>query len=182
MKNTCRSIRSLSFITLISLLTAFAFPSVVSAATTTLKAIINPGTLDLVAPSIATISAVTLGGAEQVAQGSLGDITITDNRGSGAGWSVTLATSDFTANTTQTIPAANLSVEPGSVTVLTGKSDGVTAGAVKSPTAAGDPLVIMNAGESKGMGRYKISPVIKLTIPSETLAGEYTATITVTVI
>lgn len=161
----------------------FLLNSNVQAATTTLQAVINPGTLTLASPTVATISAITLEGTSQTSTGSLGAITINDNRGTGSGWSVTLTVSDFTCCTpARTIGATNLTINPGLVTTLSGKVSGVTSGSSRSLTSSSDAATLMNAVTNSGMGSYRVSPTLSLAVPGEAFAGTYTATVTITVI
>lgn len=153
------------------------------AATTTLNAVINPGTLTISNPQVASISAVTLEGTSQISSGSLGDFSVVDNRGSGAGWSVTVSVSDFTCcSPTKTIEVSNLTINPGSLAVISGKSSGVSSGGARSFTSTKDSTTLMSAVSGAGLGSYKVSPTITLAIPADAYAGTYTATLTVTVI
>ena len=157
--------------------------SVSKAATTTLNAVINPGSLTVTNSSVASISAVTLEGVSQSSTGSLGPITVTDNRGTGAGWSVTMTVSDFTCcEPVRTIPSTNLTVNPGSVNIVSGKSVGVSAGESHTVSSATDPVTLMTAIADSGLGSYRVTPNITLSIPGDAYAGTYTATVTVTII
>lgn len=154
-----------------------------AAATTTLNAIINSGTLTITNPSIATISAVNLEGTAQASTGSLGSVTVTDNRGTGMGWSVTAAVSDFSCCTPlKTITADNLQIDPGMLTAVTGKTAGVTAGNTHKFSSSEDPATLMTAVTGSGMGSYRVTPSISLAIPPDAYAGTYTATIIITII
>lgn len=165
------------------LIVSFLSPSFSLAATTNLQATINPGTLTISNPTIATISAVTLEGTSQESTGSLGSITVVDNRGNGAGWSVTMTVSDFTCCTpVRTIGVSDLTVKPGLVTVVAGKQTGVNAGEDHKFSATDDAATLMVAVTGGGLGSYRISPSIALSVPADAYAGTYTATVTVTVI
>lgn len=169
------------WLTLITLLLNYSV--ITRAATTTLNAVINPGSLTIANPSIATISAVTLEGISQTSTGSLGAFTVTDNRGSGAGWSVTFNVSPFTCcNGAQAIDVSNLTMNPGNLTVVSGKSVGVLAGDAHRFMSADDSATLMTAVGGSGLGSYRVSPTLTLTIPTDAYAGTYTATLTVTVI
>jgi len=157
--------------------------SVSKAATTTLNAVINPGSLTVTNSSVASISAVTLEGVSQSSAGSLGPIIVTDNRGTGAGWSVTMTVSDFSCCTPiRTITSTNLTVAPGSLSVVSGKTAGVSAGETHTVSSATDPVTLMTAIADSGLGSYRVTPTINLSIPGDAYAGTYTATVTVTII
>lgn len=67
------------------------------AATTTVSQTVNAGTLNISPQASASLSTVTVNAAaSQNSAGDLGTVTVTDNRGSGVGWSATAASSDFT--------------------------------------------------------------------------------------
>lgn len=153
------------------------------AATTTLNATINPGNLTLSNSSVATISAVTLEGVSQASTGSLGPITVIDNRGTGAGWSVTATVSDFACcQPSKIIPVTNLKVDPGLLAVVSGKSSGVFSGDARNILSPTDSLTLMTAVSDGGLGSYQIKPSISLSIPGDAYAGTYTATVTITII
>lgn len=152
--------------------------------TTTLYATINAGSLSLSTSSIATLSATTVSESAGSATGNMGTITITDNRGSGAGWSVIATSTDFSCcSGTHTIAVTNLTINPNNST-LTGvngaSTTGVTAGSSHTFTSTTDSATIVSASANKGMGQYTINPAVTLTIPVGVYAGTYTATVTIT--
>lgn len=157
--------------------------SLTSASTTSLYATIIQGTLTISNPSLATISAVTLEGTSQSSTGSLGDISVIDNRGLGTGWSATVSVSDFTCcSGSRTISVSNLNLSPGSLKVISGKADGVKPGEDHVFLGTEDAATLMTALPGSGMGSYRVTPTITLSIPSDAYAGTYTATVTVTII
>lgn len=154
-----------------------------SAASTVLKVDITGGTLTITNPSIATLSAKSLEGNVNTSAGKLGEIVITDNRGTGSGWSVTLTVSDFTCcNGTFSIPAKNLTITPGEIETLTGSFSGVNAGSAYTLKSSSDIATIITANNNSGMGSYKINPDLTLLVPSNAFAGKYSATLTITII
>lgn len=154
-----------------------------SAATTTLNAVINSGTLTIANSNTATISAVSLEGTTQVSTGSIGPVTVTDNRGTGSGWSVTASVSDFACCTPQRVIAAeNLEISPGAAVVLSGKNTGIATGSVHKFTSTEDAATLITAVAGAGMGSYRVTPSISLSIPPDAYAGTYTATVTITII
>lgn len=152
-------------------------------ASTSLNATVSPGALSLKSPSVATISAVTLEGVNQTVEGDLGNIIVTDNRGSGSGWSVTIATSDFSCcEPARLISAEFLTVDPGMLSVISGKTFGVVSGQRRKFLSKNEPITLMTASIDSGMGSYSVSPKVSLQIPSDAYAGDYSATVTITVI
>ena len=164
---------------------AFSFISVTNAfaAETLLKIDIAGGTLTMDNPTIATLSAQSLDGAVRSSAGKLGVIEVTDNRGTGSGWSVTLTVSDFTCcNNSFTIPVNNLTIVPGSVQTIMGSATGVVSGNSYTFRSADDIATILTANSNAGMGIYRINPDMTLVIPTNAFAGEYSATLTLTII
>lgn len=177
-------------VTIVSSILIFKFQSDIETqegnvlGTTTLYATVNAGSLSLSTTSIATLSATTVAETEGSATGDTGTITTTDNRGSGAGWSVTSTSSDFTCcSPTRTIAVTNLTINPDNSTLagVNGASTtNVTAGSSHTFTSTSDSATIVTASSDAGMGQYTINPSVTLTIPVGVYAGTYTATLTIT--
>lgn len=155
----------------------------ISAVSTLLKVDVTGGTLSITNPSIATLSAKLLEGNVNTSAGKLGEIIITDNRGTGSGWSVTLTISDFTCcNGSFSIPAKNLTITPGEIETLKGSYSGVSAGSAYTLKSSSDLATIITANSNSGMGSYKINPDLTLLVPADAFAGKYSATLTITII
>lgn len=155
----------------------------VFAASTLLKVDITGGTLTILNPNIATLSAKSLEGDVNTSTGKLGDILVTDSRGTGSGWTVTLSVSDFTCcNNSFTIPAKNLTITPGEIEASLGTSVGVTAGVSYNLKSSSDVVTLITAKSNTGMGSYKINPTLSLLIPQDAFAGQYSSVLTITVI
>lgn len=115
--------------------------------------------------------------------------TLIDARGTGAGWNISLQSSDFSAAGGRTIAAANFTVDPTGGTVMRIKGQDVDpangpkevgGGAVSLDTAR----KVVTASTNYGMGKYIWSPLatnLSLNVAAETLAGLYTATVTATI-
>jgi hypothetical protein len=143
----------------------------------------NGGNLSLSLPSDPSISA-TLDGTDQTANYSLA-LGLSDIRGSGAGWNLTITSTTFTATGGHTLAT--------SASSLTGASSGCTlGGSCTSPTnaisyplgvpaAATAPTAVkfFNAAANSGMGRFTITPSIDVAIPGNSYAGAYTSTVTI---
>jgi len=118
-------------------------------------------------------------------------LTADDSTGSGAGWNVTIVSSDFvwvgTANGGFDIPAANLSLSSAAAPVM-------IAGQVVSVAAATGPQVpptsplgtldtarkTLSATAAYGSGTYTQGLGITLAIPAMSRVGVYTGTLTTT--
>lgn len=148
----------------------------------TATATVDSGTLDVTASDV-TLGAVTTAHTPQPAAGTL-TVGVSDTTGTGDGWNVTQSVSDFTyaggGNDGATIAATNFSVTSvGTVTSTAGDpANTVTAGLVGS--LAGEHRVLSAAADG-GEGAYSAPVNVELTIPAESRAGSYTATLTTTI-
>src|SRR5665648_211284 len=152
------------------------------------------GTTDVTigALAIANSAAVSLDGKTKTITFAVTDMTITDARGTGAGWGVSLYASQFTNATASngainTLPASSLKL--GTVAIaIDGTSpdsssiDTITLGqgTIDTDTAAG--VRILSAAINGGMGIYtaSIGDMTLTLLPKDSKAGTYTSTITMT--
>ena len=116
--------------------------------------------------------------------GSLGTTTITDDRASLAGWTLSMAGTSFTTTTTgaTAIPAGNavayLTTPP---TVVSGTTVVTNSHLLPaSGLALGAAAAFMTA-TTTGSNQVTYNPSVQVTIPTTALAGAYTGTITQTV-
>lgn len=155
------------------------------AATTTLSAAINAGTLSISAPGSATMSAVNMDSVPDSGTTSTGTITgvkVSDHRGGAPGWSATATCSNFSDGGTNTIAVTNLSITPGSVSAVGNSSlTGITAGSSHTFTGASDPASMMSASAGNGRGRYTQDESLSLFVDVSVVPATYTATVTETV-
>ncbi|MBS2036015.1 WxL domain-containing protein [bacterium] len=126
----------------------------------------------------------TLTGAEQRLRASSGpSVQLLDATGTGAGWSVTLQTSDF-VGPAYTIPSRNLSFQAqgGSILWLAGQPVGAGGPAETNQSGAlNQPLKGLSAQAGSGMGTYQWRPspsAFELLVPLEARAGTYQAQLT----
>lgn len=144
-----------------------------------------------------TLSLTTVAAPSFSANLDLGDTTPTytvpltaqDTRGTGAGWNLTVTSTQFTTGglTPQTL-ATNASS-------LTGVSSACATGTCTNPTnaitypvavpaAAVPPAAVkfFNAAANSGMGKFTITPTVGVFVPGSTFAGTYTSTLTLSVV
>jgi hypothetical protein len=101
-------------------------------------------------------------------------ITVTDSRGTGAGWTQTLSGTDFVGtNTGDMFPIENLVIIQGAVTVLTGDPTPLPVAA--SITVTESPQQVFVAPPGSGSGRYGVSATSTLLIPGNTQVDTYTS-------
>ncbi len=126
-----------------------------------------------------------------VVQNQTGSMTLTtdDQTGTGAGWNVTIQTSDFVysgSNSGTDIPAANFALSSADAPTMTaGQAIDVTGGPkvpASSPVGTLDSArKVIQANANYGQGTYTQSLDVNLTIPEQSRAGTYTGTLTTTV-
>ncbi len=127
---------------------------------------------------------VTVSTTDQVMEGALNPVTVTDVRGSSAGWSLTASLSGpFTEVGTGSIATNRAKLIAVGCTPVTGSatstagSGGVLGTAV---TLCGvDPGVDDSEGQSGG-GQYVVTGRVELDVPAFQKAGEYTSTLIIT--
>ena len=138
-------------------------------------------TLDFTPSADTSLSPMTLSGADATATGNLGTLNVRDGRGSGNGWSVVVASTDFimSGSPAEIIPAGGffIPVAPP-VNIISGTAPPTSA----AGSVAGAGLTLMNAGAGFGVGHYEVVPDLELLIPAQTLVGTYEATVTETII
>jgi hypothetical protein len=142
---------------------------------------VNGGNLSNTAQNVAFPS-VTLNGSDQTMAGVTSAWNSMDARGTGAGWNVTVASSNFTSAGGGSIAVANFKCQLLQANILTasGGTAPTTAMATFVPLS-GTPTKVLSAALSAGMGAYNYTPDFQLTVPGSTLAGSYTANVTVSI-
>lgn len=111
-----------------------------------------------------------------VAEGKLPAVTATDTRATDLGWSVSGTASPFTDAAKAELSGATLAWTPELVSTTTGQT--ATAGPSAADLTAGATLVSAPAGQ--GRGTAVSSADLLLEAPTNTNAGSYSATITLT--
>lgn len=71
-----------------------------SAATTSVDLAISAGTLSLASSATVTLSGLTVSTSAATSTGSIANVSVTDTRGSGAGWSAVITSEHFTSTST----------------------------------------------------------------------------------
>ena len=125
--------------------------------------------------------------------GNLNSLTVTDTRAGNLGWNVSGQVSDFSDGKTHSINAANLGWTPKVVdkspsqTVNAGgqvnPADAIAPGAA-APAGVGlaSSRTLAAAAAGAGMGTAHVSASVSLQAPTTTVAGTYSATLTITAI
>jgi hypothetical protein len=142
-----------------------------------------PGYLTLGPSDDTTLTAVTLTGSDQTATGDLDTLTVTDARGTGVGWYLTMSATDFdgTAGTAvgkDPIPATGFRISSVTLSAVGGSTAGID-----DDTGALDiPLKVIDSEAPNGRGSYTADVELELDVPAEAYEGTYASTLTQTLI
>ena len=141
---------------------------------------VSGGSLSNVAQAIA-FPGVTVTGLDQTVAGTTTPAwQAKDARGTGAGWNVTISSSNFTGSA-GSIAVANFKVQLTAVTTVAGNTAPLPSPASYTALSIATPLKLLSAALSTGMGTYDYTPQFQLTVPGSALVGTYAANVTVSV-
>jgi hypothetical protein len=142
-------------------------------AATTATFTLTAGALSISAPTgiVSLGSQVASTGASTIA-GSLGVVTVTDQRGGTTVWTASVISTAFIPTGGPADPASNVSYGAGVVTV----SPTVVATVVAAPDLTGVATVV--TGASTGISTASWNPTISVIVPANYAPGVYSATIT----
>jgi hypothetical protein len=154
-------------------------PTAANAADTNVTFSLTGGSLTLTAPTDAALSSSALSVSGTSVTGSLGSTTVSDERGALAHTvTVTMSTTDFSDGAGDTIAASNATGYSGAAVVsgvgvavptLTGQSIGNAGGAS-----------ILDITGVVGSASTTYNPTVTVSIPADTVAGDYSGTVTQT--
>jgi hypothetical protein len=163
--------------------TVFGAPAVASAATT-VTGTVTGGALSITPPPTAAFSD-NLASGDQTQTYPLA-IAANDLRGTGAGWNLTVTSTQFTSGSnTLAANASAISTAPTSA-CATGTCTATGGGSLTYPVAVpagvGPPTAVKffsTTGTSGGgMGQFTITPSISVFVPGNSYAGSYASTVT----
>jgi hypothetical protein len=161
-----------------------ALPAGAMADTTDTSGDVIGTTLDFSAPGTASWDAgVTLNGTDQAATFTV-PTTVNDKRGTGAGWNLSVTSTQFTKAGGKTLPA--------NAATMTGVTSACAGGTCTNPTNAvgyglpvpadndelPTPVKFFNAAADTGMGQFTVTPSVDVSVPANSYAGTYTSTLT----
>jgi hypothetical protein len=114
-------------------------------------------------------------------------MTVDDSRGTGAGWNVTLASTQFSTGgaTPRTLAADASTLTASAVTCATGSTCttpdnvGITY-PTSVPTGVAPAVKIFGASVGFGMGKVDLKPTVQVKVPANAYEGTYSSTLTVT--
>lgn len=137
---------------------------------------------------------ITTGGSVGTAKFSVSGLETATNQTTGSGVAIGTqgVTATFAAATyvigdswtirVDTIPVTNLSVTPGTVTLVQGPANNVTGGSAHTFTSTADATALITASSSQGSGIFSVNPSLSLNVPVGSYANSYLATVTETVL
>ncbi len=132
--------------------------------------------LTLTAAQSGAFNPVTYSFTDQTVTGAI-TVTLLDNRGTNAGWSINIEAPDFvgTGSNAVPIPVTGLSLTPGTVSVTAGQVSPLpTASTVAMRTTS---QRLMTAALNSGAGQYTVIFAASLLIPGNTPVDNYTTTL-----
>jgi len=105
-----------------------------------------------------------------------------DAVGETGGWNVTVSSTDFDSGSGKTIDVSNFEIRLLDASIVWVSGDDINMPTSTQTTftdLSGTALKIASAAVGDGNGVYDMTPDVRLTVPAETYAGNYTATVTV---
>ncbi|WP_411701260.1 Ig-like domain repeat protein [Conyzicola sp.] len=147
----------------------------IPASATGLKFTVTPGDVTLGQP--------TVDGTAYVATGTLGTVTVSDNRSARTAWTLNGKAGDFvnTADATKTIAASNLGWAPAAVgTTNAGTAGSAVAAGANGGLSSDKPLAQAPAGVTAA--QTAVNAAVTLKAPVDSAAGTYKAKLTLTLI
>ena len=158
----------------VALLASVALPaSAAPSGTTTTTFTLSSGTIDIAVPSNASLPAGNSGTTS--VSGQIGSVTVTDSRGNVLGWTASAASTGFTGDSGTTSTAVSYS--SGAVS-KTGTVTAVSSGTVALTTVPA-PVVVGTLVVGNNTATW--NPTLTVTLPPNSLAGNYTGTVTTSV-
>lgn len=165
--------------------TLLAFPG--AAFATGGSATITPGSLTWATPATVDFAATLNGQAQLVTDNQ--DIDISDARGTGDGWSITLTTTQF-QTTSGALLATNAATDLSSTGTCDSAdpsdcdmaADSTTPIAIPAAATAPAAVVIQSAAQWTGLGSMTFRHVMQLAIASNARSGVYASTWTYSLI
>jgi hypothetical protein len=134
---------------------------------------LDAGALSISAPTASVVLGSQVAGTSpSTISGSLGLVTVSDQRGGATTWTASAISTAFTPTSGPADPASNVSYATGAITA----TGGVTTTAVAAPNLTGVSLVA--TGTSTGISTASWNPVISVFVPADFAPGTYVATIT----
>jgi hypothetical protein len=161
----------------VALLAVGALPaSAAQTGDTTTTFTLNGGTIDIAVASSANLPTGNSGQA--FVSGQLGPVTVTDNRGNTVSWTASAASTTFTTNNgTATTTSTGVTYNSGTVN----KTGEVTAAGNGNVPLAAAPSPVVTGTSVVGNNTASWDPTLTVNLPSNSLAGTWSGTVTTSV-
>jgi hypothetical protein len=136
---------------------------------------VTSGSLTINVPLTATLTGVTDSVDGAKATGSLGAVTVTDNRGTGfTGWTTKVSATDFTNSpVTTTLPVSGVTYTSGTATPTLGSGTLTSSPTLNGLSAAQTAVTFASTANS----RVTWNPTVTVDVPANTPADTYSGTI-----
>lgn len=152
------------------------------AATATVTGNVNAGTLSI-STSATPSFAVTLDGTDKTGSYTV-PTTVTDATGSGAGWNLTITSTQFTTgggspSTLPTNASSITGVTSSCNTTCSAPSNSITY-PLGVPAGSSPPTAVkyFNAAAGTGQGEFANTPAVNVSVPASSAVGTYSSTLT----
>jgi WxL domain surface cell wall-binding len=131
---------------------------------------------------------LTLNGVDQTASYTL-PVQAIDPRGTGAGWNLTVTSTQFNDGSGHTFPASASSITAasnvcGASSTCTAATNSVSYTSLTLPSGPTAPAAVkfFNAAANTGMGKVDVSATVSVAVPANAFAGTYSSTVTVSIV
>ena len=131
---------------------------------------------------------LTLNGVDQTATYTLPAQAI-DPRGTGAGWNLTVTSTQFKDVSGHTFPTTASSITAasnvcGAGSTCTIATNSVSYASLTLPSGPTAPAAVkfFNAAANTGMGKLDVSATVAVAVPANVFAGTYSSTVTVSIV
>lgn len=156
--------------------------------------------MTMTTPTVSAFGGVTLTGELLSTTATLSPFVVTDPRGTGAGWSVTVQATRFTEHTgsayvtsnPKVLPAGSLTISTGAASARAGTSSGTPPTSFNGTVDGGSALKVLSIAAcdaavvacDNGMGTFDIaaSTLTLNNIPAKSFAKTYKSDVTVTLV
>jgi len=162
----------LSSAIVLSVVGVVAFAAPANAVDTPVSVAVTGGSLSIAAtPTTVVVPGIVASPTAVPFSIALGDVTVTDARGTAAGWAASVSAADFTATGGLTIPLVGATYSAPAATT-TG-----TVNVVPATSTTLGTLTAINTATATGANTATWTPTIAASAPVGTQVGDYTTTV-----
>lgn len=156
---------------------ALVASSAALAATLTATATVSGAAgISLTLPSAPSVSS-TLDGTDQTVTYAPA-LGVTDARGSGAGWNLTVSATNFSDGAGHTLAPGTITGVAAACKAGSSCTAASSSGITYPLTVGGTAAKFFNAAVNSGLGKFDVTPTFSVSIPGNAYAGTYSSTLT----